>query len=125
MKAGIVFYDGNCPFCFFWVDWLLKKDRKKQLEFAPLQGETAKKMGVHTDEPHTLIFVRSDSTQFSLASAVLEILKTLGRVWFFLYYLVAWIPRGFLDRIYLHIAKNRSRYKLIKRNLPEDKRILP
>lgn len=125
MRAGIVFFDGECPFCFFWVDWLLKKDRKKVLSFAPLQGETAKKRGVYTPNPHTLVFLKANKQQKDLSSAVLEILKVLGGGWTLLYYCLCWIPRKLLDAIYLHIAKNRSRYKLTKKTLPVDARILP
>ena len=39
LKKTIVFYDGFCPMCHFWVRYLLKNDIEKSLHFAPIQGK--------------------------------------------------------------------------------------
>ena len=38
----ILLYDGECGFCNFWVQWVLKNDQKKEIQFSPLQGDFAK-----------------------------------------------------------------------------------
>lgn len=35
----IIFYDGDCGFCNFWVQWILKRDSKDQFLFSALQSE--------------------------------------------------------------------------------------
>lgn len=37
----LVLYDGECGLCDKSVQWLLERDAKKVLSFAPLQGSTA------------------------------------------------------------------------------------
>ena len=39
---SIVFFDGICHLCTFWVKLLLFLDREHVLYFAPLEGKTAK-----------------------------------------------------------------------------------
>ena len=47
MTAGgrhVVFYDGVCGLCDRTVRFLLRRDRRDRLRFAPLQGEVARKL---------------------------------------------------------------------------------
>lgn len=43
-STSVVFYDGVCGLCSRVVHFLLEKDRHHLLKFAPLQGETARKI---------------------------------------------------------------------------------
>gem|GEM_PF-342903 len=40
---GLIFYDGECGFCQFWIQFLLKRDHKNYFLFTPLQGKLALK----------------------------------------------------------------------------------
>lgn len=40
----VVLFDGVCVVCNRSVDWLLRRDRASRLHFAPLQGETARRI---------------------------------------------------------------------------------
>ena len=42
--APIVFFDGVCGLCNQAVDFLVSRDRKHGLRFAPLQGETSQRL---------------------------------------------------------------------------------
>lgn len=37
----VVFYDGACSFCNYWVQWILKHDEKRVFLFASLQSDFA------------------------------------------------------------------------------------
>ena len=50
----IVFYDGECGLCQRSVQWLLNRDKKKILFYAPLQGETAKELLTSIEFPEGL-----------------------------------------------------------------------
>ncbi|MFO1023314.1 MAG: DCC1-like thiol-disulfide oxidoreductase family protein, partial [Planctomycetales bacterium] len=43
-KTCIVFFDGVCGLCDSMVNFLILRDRKHCLRYAPLQGETAAKL---------------------------------------------------------------------------------
>lgn len=108
----IVFFDGYCNLCNFWVDFLFKADKAQILKFASLQGETAKQFlnlqNVSSSEAlETIIYFRNNQV-YEQSSAVLMILTDLGRGWklfkvFFLF------PKGLRDWIYTIIAQNRYR----------------
>jgi GTPase involved in cell partitioning and DNA repair len=36
----ILFFDGVCNLCNSWVDFLVRRDKRKQFRYAPLQGTT-------------------------------------------------------------------------------------
>ena len=38
---NIIFFDGVCELCDWFVNFIFKRDSKKQFLYAPLQGETA------------------------------------------------------------------------------------
>lgn len=40
----LLFYDGECGFCDLSVQWVLNHDPAQLFAFAPLQGETAKRL---------------------------------------------------------------------------------
>jgi predicted DCC family thiol-disulfide oxidoreductase YuxK len=37
----IIFFDGVCSLCNAFIDFLIKRDKKSVLRYAPLQGRTA------------------------------------------------------------------------------------
>ena len=48
-RFALVFFDGVCNLCVFFVHFVLKRDKKGIFRFAPLQGETAARWGVAKD----------------------------------------------------------------------------
>jgi predicted DCC family thiol-disulfide oxidoreductase YuxK len=42
LPERVVFYDGVCAFCNGAVRWLIERDARGRLHYAPLQGETAR-----------------------------------------------------------------------------------
>src|SRR5207248_1207981 len=65
---ALVLYDGLCGLCDSTVQWLLRRDQKKVLTFAALQGETARpylaaaREGDGDDGLGTLVLVERDAT---------------------------------------------------------------
>ncbi|MCA0445738.1 MAG: DCC1-like thiol-disulfide oxidoreductase family protein [Bacteroidetes bacterium] len=107
----ILFYDGECPTCHFFVRFILRFDRKKKLVFAPLQGQTAEKIKSHNPD----VF-KADSVVWAEGSevlirskAVFRILRYLGGFW--LIFLIFQLLPGFItDGIYNFVARNRYRW---------------
>jgi len=108
----IVFFDGVCGLCNRFVDWVITRDGRGQFVFAPLQGSTARAMGV---EPRTAdpalwsIVLVDDSGVRERSDAVLVIAAGMGGV-YRLASALRWIPRPLRDWIYDRIARRRYRF---------------
>ena len=103
----IVFFDGLCPFCHFWVQYLIKKDRNQQFLFAPLQGETARELlPPEFLSVDAIILVEDKKAIFTKSNAIFRIVNTLGgiRKIILIFKIVPTIIRDFF---YDLVARNR------------------
>lgn len=108
----IVLFDGVCNFCNYWVNFLLKRDKKNIFHFAALQSESGqellKKFSLSTTDFDTFILIDGESYQ-TKSDAVISIAKNLPG---FPRLLVIgkFLPKIIRDFVYDLIAKNR--YKI-------------
>ncbi len=109
-QRPIVFFDGVCGFCNYWVNFVLSRDPDGKLAFAPLQGVTAEQLLPTEDREqlHSLV-LWSPQKSYRQTSAVVRILWTLGGVWWLLGWLLWLIPRPFRNLGYVLVASNRYR----------------
>ncbi|HEU5078711.1 MAG TPA: DCC1-like thiol-disulfide oxidoreductase family protein [Opitutaceae bacterium] len=111
---NVLFYDGECGLCNAVVRFLLRRDRRGLLRFAPLQGATAqaflRNQGLDTAHFDSLVFVDDLSAAapiyFLRSNAVLEILRRLGGVWRFSA-IFRVIPPSVRDLAYRLVARTR------------------
>ncbi|MCH2201362.1 MAG: DCC1-like thiol-disulfide oxidoreductase family protein [Fuerstiella sp.] len=78
----IVFFDGVCGLCNHTVDFLLRRDTKGRLKFAPLQGTTATEV-LPSDvrkQLDTMAYYR-DGQLYYRSTAVLQVIRDLGGAW--------------------------------------------
>lgn len=116
----IVFYDGECGLCQRAVSMLYRLDSNKILRFAPLNGDTYKKYFKDDSDMTTIVFYNEDK-MFIRSDAAIEIMSVLGG-WTTLAILFKVFPLFFRDKIYLFIAKHRSKVSCII--LHKDERFL-
>lgn len=76
----IIFFDGHCPFCHFWVRYILLMDRKNQFKFAPLQGKTASPflLARNLNTNDSVVVWQPGLAYYTQSAAVFEIARTLG-----------------------------------------------
>jgi predicted DCC family thiol-disulfide oxidoreductase YuxK len=119
-----VFYDGDCGFCNFWVQWILKKDLKDQFMFASLQSdfgqEFLKERGLETQQLSTLYLWKPQSFYLKKSEAALKIASILGGKYSFIGYL-RFIPKSISDFFYDKIAENRKKLATNTCFLPNEK----
>ena len=103
LPARLVLYDGVCGFCDGAVRWLLARDPRGRLCFAPLQGETAAGLRrLHPQTPldlETLVLVETtgaSSRVFLRTDALWRVCAELAGPWRLLAWL-RWLPRGLRD----------------------------
>lgn len=108
----IILFDGICNFCNYWVNFAIKRDKKKKLFFTPLQGETAKQIlpqyNINPTSLRSVVFIDQDKA-WTQSSAALRICKYLDGGWKLFYGLII-IPKFIRDFFYNIIARNRYRW---------------
>lgn len=108
----IILFDGICNFCNFWVNFLLRLDKKFIFKFAALQSTAGKELILKFNQLETdfdSFILISENQLFKKSTAALMIAKKLGGVFILLYPLI-FLPLSFRDFVYDIIASNR--YKI-------------
>src|SRR5687767_15859853 len=99
VEHPLVLFDGVCNFCNYWVNFAIKRDKKQVLRFAPLQGETAKKIlplfNISTTAINSVIFIHKGKA-YTQSSAALQICRYLDGGWKMFYGLYI-IPKFIRD----------------------------
>ncbi len=116
--TNVLFFDGVCGLCNRSVDFVLSRDRRGTIRFAPLQGETAKQVlssefrvpSAKTQSFDTIIWLDSSSREFVRSAAAVRVLWRLGGVWSLIGWLLWLIPRPLRDVGYRLVAANRYRW---------------
>lgn len=104
----IVFFDGECGLCNWYVAWLLKADRERVFRFAPFQGESARLyLGDRVDRARDSIVLIDGDGEHWRSDALLAIHRRLGGLWRVAVALERCIPRPVRDWGYVRIARNR------------------
>jgi predicted DCC family thiol-disulfide oxidoreductase YuxK len=108
----VVYYDGICGLCDFFVNLIVKIDSKGILKFSSLQGPSGQQllidMKFDSKDFDTVLFRNNDQV-YTKSTAVFKIIKSIGGFWrvFLVFDL---LPTSFIDFIYKKIAINR--YKI-------------
>ncbi len=113
MNRNIIFYDGICALCNWFVLFVIKIDRKGLFYFvaqeSPKANEIAKQSNLSfTAGESILLLDESRSVFYSKSDAVLFVLSRIGGFWG-LASVFRFVPRVLRDYLYDLIAKNRYR----------------
>lgn len=109
----LIVYDGFCGLCHASVQFVLRKDRKKQFTFVPLNSPFGKfllsEKGINPKITDSIIYIETGKGYYVKSEAVLRILKSLGGIWS-LFYPLLWIPKSISDSFYDFVAKRRAKW---------------
>jgi predicted DCC family thiol-disulfide oxidoreductase YuxK len=108
----VILFDGVCNFCNYWVNFAIKRDKKKQLRFTALQGDTAARLlpryFIHPTSLSSVIFIDKGKA-WTQSSAAIRICKHLDGGWKLFYVLII-IPKFLRDFFYNIVARNRYKW---------------
>ncbi|MEO6612091.1 MAG: thiol-disulfide oxidoreductase DCC family protein [Chitinophagaceae bacterium] len=108
----VILFDGVCNFCNYWVNFAIKRDKKKRLRFTALQGDTAARLlpqySINPTALSSVIFIDKDKA-WTQSSAAIRICKHLDGGWKLFYGLII-LPKLFRDFFYNIIARNRYKW---------------
>ncbi len=106
----VVYFDGICNLCNFWIRWVRRFDKNKVFQFQSLQ--LANQEGILQGE-----VLEMDSVVYSIdgklhfeSDAILRIIYDLGGKFRFLYFFLRLFPRFLRQATYKFIARNRYRF---------------
>ena len=112
----ILLFDGVCNLCNGLVKFIIKRDQRSRIRFAPLQSDTGKSLianfGLSPEDINSVVYISGEQV-FLRSSAVLHLLKDLGGGWK-LFYIFIIIPPVMRDLFYNLIA--RTRYRIFGRS---------
>ena len=115
VRHPIVLFDGVCNWCAFWVQFLIKRDRRRRARFAALQSDPGQQLlkaaGLPSDQLDTMFLIDGD-TYYVKSSAVLQITKKMDRLWPLLFVFIV-IPPFIRNFCYDLVGNNR--YRLLGR----------
>ncbi len=110
--SKIILFDGVCNLCNSSVQFIIKRDKKKQFRFASLQGnfgqEFLKMHKMPAENFNTLILFENDNI-YTRSTGALRMLKHLGGGWNLLYGFIIF-PKFIRDGVYNWISKNRYKW---------------
>ena len=110
----IVLFDGVCNFCSGIIKFIIRKDKKANFKFSPLQSDFSKNLLQHFDitiditNLDTFVYIRHDKAHIK-STAALYVLKDIGGLYRLLFVFIT-IP-GFV-RNFLYSLISKSRYKI-------------
>ncbi|MCZ8344329.1 MAG: DCC1-like thiol-disulfide oxidoreductase family protein [Leptospira sp.] len=108
----IVFFDGVCNLCTGSVQWILKRNKKKDLYFSQIGSETyiliQKEIPNQFPEVDSILFYNG-SVVLVESDAILSLAKSLDFPYTIICYFVI-VPKFIRDFIYRWIAKHRYRW---------------
>jgi predicted DCC family thiol-disulfide oxidoreductase YuxK len=112
-SLSTVFYDGRCGLCHGFVRFLLARDPAgTNFNFAPLHGEyfaAAVPENQRVNLPDSVVVKSADGQLLVRSTAVLYLLKRLGRFYRLLATAIGVLPRGLLDCCYDGVAALRRK----------------
>jgi len=112
MAVPLILFDGVCNYCNYWVRFAIKRDKKKKLRLAPLQGETAQQLlaqyGLSATKLSSVIVIDKGKA-YTQSSAAFRVCKYLDGGWKLCYSLII-IPKFIRDFFYNIIARNRYKW---------------
>jgi len=118
----IIFFDGDCGVCNFWVQWILQRDKKNQFMFASLQSDFGQKFlgerNLDQKQFNTLYLWKVGSYYLIKSKAIIKVLNLLGGVYRAGGFLGQIIPTAISDQLYNVISKNRMKISNQKCFLP-------
>ena len=108
----VIMFDGVCNLCNCFVNWIIDRDKKDVFKFSALQTDWAttrlNQLNYKGPALSTVVF-DNNGKLFFRSTAVIEILKELGGVYyFFVVFLI--LPENLRDALYHVIAQNRYKW---------------
>lgn len=111
-QPPLLLFDGECGLCNRTVAWVLRHETRGELQFAPLQGETAQALRNQglaiPNDLASVVLVRNGSVRLR-TSAIVGLAPFVRQPWRFLLRALWLVPAPLRDLGYRMVARVRYR----------------
>ncbi len=111
-QQPVILFDGVCNFCNSAVNFVIKRDKKAVLKFAPLQsaegGNLLALYDLKQEEINSFVFLENGKCYIK-STAALRVCRYLNNLWPLMYSFII-VPKFIRDGIYNLIAKKRYQW---------------
>ncbi len=111
-EQPVILFDGVCNFCNGAVNFTIRRNKKNDILFAPLQSEQGqallKQYNLPFKEMESFVFIENGKA-YQRSTAALKVCRHLNSLWPVCYGLII-VPKFIRDGIYNWIAKNRYKW---------------
>ena len=111
-QQPVILFDGVCNFCNSAVNFVIRHDKKAQVQFAPLQSDKGRlflrQYGLPAAEMKSFVFIE-EGKSYTQSTAALRVCRYLNGLWPLCYGFII-VPKFLRDGIYNWIAKNRYKW---------------
>ena len=112
LQQPVILFDGVCNFCNSSVNFIIKRNREKDIRFAALQSEAGKRLlneyRLPAREMESIVFIENGNA-YQRSAAALRICRRLSGAWPLCYGFIL-VPRFIRDAVYNWIAANRYKW---------------
>ena len=108
-KYIIIFFDGKCKLCNFWVNFVIKNDKSDIFKFCTLQTKGVKKILDIKEITLDTIYVLDKKKIYTKYYASTFVMSKLNKFLLIPFYLNYIFPKFVLNLFYDIVGKNRYR----------------
>lgn len=106
----IIYYDGNCVYCYNYAIWLIRHGLSKKYQFATLQGEIGQHLfKQHPEAQHQNSVILQEGHHLEYHSTTIATLITSLTTFKWLGILLKLVPKPLRDCGYHLFANNRDK----------------
>lgn len=109
-QSGILFFDGVCGMCNGLINFMMSEDSNHALQFAALQGETAKQKvdKSYLENLNSIVYLEGGKS-YTESDGVIHAAAAMGGI-YKLILIVKLIPKFIRDKTYAFISANRYKW---------------
>ena len=116
-EQPVILFDGICNFCNSAVNFVIKRDKKGNIFFAPLQSDKGQRLLQQYNLPlnnmESFVFIENEKA-CTQSTAALKVCRYLKGLWPLCYGFII-VPKFIRDGIYYWIARNRYKWFGVRR----------
>jgi predicted DCC family thiol-disulfide oxidoreductase YuxK len=105
----IIAFDGVCNLCNGFIQWMIKRDKRKQFRYTTLQSDTGEMLKMNYEVNGDTVILVFKEKIYTMSDVGLKCMEILGGGWNIFSYLM-YVPKNFRDLVYAWIARNRYKW---------------